>query len=298
MQKAAHAYLQTQVTTTSQGDILIMLYDGAINFLNKAKGYLAANDMAQKGIYISKALDILNELDSTLNLEKGGDLATNLHNLYFFCNSRLLMANLKKDAKMIDEALIVLTGLRSAYAEINSRPEAIAAAQEAAANQHAKASQPQRSGTVPVAETAPLPGASTRARALYAQKASEVAPEQGLDTAERHTALPQEGEGETCAAEKTAVAAETTPGQTAALLSSDQSASAVPPSASEPGPNTPSVAPVSGTSLREDNLASAGTIYAGSRPVGVPSFGTSAGTAAGGFGGKRAGSDLYRKFAG
>ena len=170
MQRAAHAYLQTQVTTTSPGNILILLYDGAIKFLNRAKEGLAANDMAAKGIAISKTLDIINELDSTLNLDKGGELAANLHNLYFFCNSRLVMANLKKDAKMIDEVIKILAGLRSAYAEIVSLPEAQAAAQTTAANMHPTAVMPARAqaGTSPSGGAAPAPGASARIRSMHA----------------------------------------------------------------------------------------------------------------------------------
>lgn len=171
MQRAAHAYLQTQVTTNSPGDLLILLYDGAINFLNKAKEYLAVNDMAGKGIYISKALDIINELDSTLNLDKGGELAANLHNLYFFCSSRLVMANLKKDAKMVDEIVKILSGLRSAYAEIVALPEAQAAAQTTAANMRPAACMPARAqaGTAPTGGAAPAPGASARIRTMHAR---------------------------------------------------------------------------------------------------------------------------------
>lgn len=177
MQRAAHAYLQTQVTTTSPGHVLILLYDGAIKFLNQAKDYLAANDMAGKGLSISKALDIINELDSTLNLDKGGDLAANLHNLYFFCSSRLVMANLKKDAKMIDDVIKILAGIRSAYAEIISRPEAQAAAQTTAANMRPTGCMPLRSqaGTAPSGGAAPAPGANARIRGMHTQNHQSAA---------------------------------------------------------------------------------------------------------------------------
>lgn len=128
MQKAAKAYFQTQVATTSQGKLLLMLYDGCIKFLNQAKGKIEERDYAQKGILISKALDVINELDSSLNAEKGGDLAENLHKLYFYCSTRLLNANLKMNTAYIDEVIKILTGLRSAYAQIIDTPEATAAA--------------------------------------------------------------------------------------------------------------------------------------------------------------------------
>lgn len=176
MQRAASAYFQTQVTTTSQGDLVVMLFDGTLKFLNQAKAYLAANDMAKKGIAISKALDVINELDSTLNMEKGGSLANNLHSLYLFCSNHLVKANLKKDPGMIDDVIKVFAGLRGAYAEILTLPEARAAAQEAAANLRATAILPPRAqaGASPSGGEAPAPGAHARMRSLYAKQVSEA----------------------------------------------------------------------------------------------------------------------------
>lgn len=118
MSKASHAYLATQVTTTSQGQLLVMLYDAAIKFLKQAKLYIEAKDYAKKGILISRAMDIISELANSLNREKGGKLAENLDALYLFCNLRLAKANLKMDVRMIDEVLNILTNIRSAYAQI------------------------------------------------------------------------------------------------------------------------------------------------------------------------------------
>ncbi|WP_462323343.1 flagellar export chaperone FliS [Desulfoplanes sp.] len=115
---AAKAYLKTQVTTTSQEELVIMLYDAAIKFLNRAKVKIEEKDMAQKGILISKTLDIIAELDGSLNAKQGGDLAQNLHKMYFYCNSRLLLANVKLDTVIIDEVIHILSEFRSAFAEI------------------------------------------------------------------------------------------------------------------------------------------------------------------------------------
>lgn len=127
MRQAAKAYFETQVITTSQGQILIMLYDGAIKFLNMAKERMEAKDYAGKGKLISSAIDVINELASSLNAEKGGDLAANLNELYFYCNKRLFMANSRMDQGMIDEVIKILSGIRSAYAQIIDTPEAVAA---------------------------------------------------------------------------------------------------------------------------------------------------------------------------
>ena len=166
MLKAAQAYFQTQVTTTSQGQLLIMLYDGAIKYLVQAKEKITARDVAGKGILISRALDVLNELDGSLNLEKGGDLADNLHKLYFFCSTRLLNANLKQDIALIDEVLHILGGLRGAYAQIVDSPEAQAAAAQIAAGQSANAKMPART---PITMAAQPPKNKTQFGRIQAQ---------------------------------------------------------------------------------------------------------------------------------
>ncbi len=121
MQNAAKSYFQTQVTTTTQGDLLIMLFDGALKFLHQAREKIVEKDYAQKGILISKTIDILSELQGSLNAQKGGELADRLQKLYFYCNSRLAMANLKMDVDRIDEVVGILTGLREAFNEANAK---------------------------------------------------------------------------------------------------------------------------------------------------------------------------------
>lgn len=132
MNKAANAYFQTKVSTTDQGQLLIMLYDGALRYLAQARDKILAKDYAAKGILISKVIDIINELSASLNVEKGGSLATNLNNLYILCTARLLQANLKMNLESLDSVTQILSGLRSAYAQIVETPEAKKAAAEIA----------------------------------------------------------------------------------------------------------------------------------------------------------------------
>ncbi len=135
MQNAAQVYFQTQVSTTSQGEIVVMLYDGALRFLSQAREKMLEKDYAAKGILISRALDIVNELDSCLNLEVGGDLAQNLHQLYFMCCTRLLQANLKLNVELLDSVVGILEGLKSAFEQILTMPEAQAVAQKMSVRQ-------------------------------------------------------------------------------------------------------------------------------------------------------------------
>jgi flagellar protein FliS len=118
MQSAARAYFQTKVNTTTQEEVVILLFEAAIKFLQQAKKKIEEKNYAEKGILISKALDIISELDGSLNTERGGEIATNLHNLYYYCQTRLLIANLKLDRGIIDEVIEILKKIGSAFAEI------------------------------------------------------------------------------------------------------------------------------------------------------------------------------------
>lgn len=60
MNKAAQAYFQTNVATTDQGQLLLMLYDGALKYLHQARDKMLANDFAAKGMLISRVIDIVN----------------------------------------------------------------------------------------------------------------------------------------------------------------------------------------------------------------------------------------------
>jgi flagellar protein FliS len=157
MQKGAQAYFSTHIATTDQGQLLLMLYDGALKFLAQAREKMLARDMAGKGILISKTIDIVNELASSLNMEKGGTLAENLNNLYFLCTARLLQANAKLDVAQLDSVVSILSGLRSAYAQIVNTPEAQAAIAQISARQNPKEADMAKRNAPILNQNAPAP---------------------------------------------------------------------------------------------------------------------------------------------
>lgn len=170
MQRAAHAYLQTGLSTNSPGQTVVMLYDGAIKFLTNAKKFIDEKDYAQKGIQISKAIDVITELSATLNKEKGGEIAANLQDLYFWCNTRLAMANLKMDKGMIDSVIKVLSGLRGAFAQIQEMPEVQAVAEQLAIKQGSEAG-PQSRGLTARGAVAQSSGQAARGHSAYSKMA-------------------------------------------------------------------------------------------------------------------------------
>ena len=169
MNKAANAYFQTKVSTTDQGQLLLMLYDGALRYLQQARDKMLAKDFAGKGILISKVIDIVNELSASLNMEKGGSLATNLNNLYILCTARLLQANLKMNIESLDSVVQILSGLRGAYAQIIETPEARKAAAEIAGRMQPAGSVTKKAQPIMQGTAAAVP--RSHAQAVYGRNA-------------------------------------------------------------------------------------------------------------------------------
>lgn len=111
-------YKEVAVTTQSKGRLIVILYDGAIKFLKLAIMELNAGNIENKGLYINKALDIINELNNVLDMEAGGEIAMNLRRLYVFMTQNLSAANIKKDPQKIDEVIKLLEELNQGWKAI------------------------------------------------------------------------------------------------------------------------------------------------------------------------------------
>jgi flagellar protein FliS len=111
------AYKETQITTTDPGTVLLLLYQGAIDALNRAAGFMAAGNMADKGKQILKANDIINQFIASLDFEVGGELAYNLEALYRFMLEQILFANAHNEATHLTTVVSLLTTLKSGWEE-------------------------------------------------------------------------------------------------------------------------------------------------------------------------------------
>lgn len=130
MTPAAYArqYQAQAVLSASPGQLVLMLYDGALRFLRQAiDGFAPHHDeirrISQVHTALSKAGAIIAELQSNLNLQAGGEYAANLDRLYDYYQRRLYEANLRKDVTAIEEVQRLLTELRDGWAEMLRRQE-------------------------------------------------------------------------------------------------------------------------------------------------------------------------------
>jgi flagellar protein FliS len=112
------AYQDTAVTTQSKGRLIVLLYDGAIKFMKLAIKELEARNYAEKGRYINRAQDIINELNAILDMDAGGEIAQNLRSLYLFMSRRLTEANTNRDPQMIREVIGLMEELNQSWKAI------------------------------------------------------------------------------------------------------------------------------------------------------------------------------------
>ena len=120
MKNGVKTYQETAVTTQNKGRLIVMLYEGAIKFMNLAIKEIEAESWDQKGKYINKARDIIFELNSVLDMEAGGEIANNLRKLYSFMDNKLAQANTNKDTEKIREVIKLMKELNEGWKAITS----------------------------------------------------------------------------------------------------------------------------------------------------------------------------------
>ena len=115
-------YREMEIRTATPEMVIVKLYEGALRFIRAARSHQEAGHIAGRATSIAKALAIVNELQHSLNLERGGEIARNLDSLYFFVTDRLLEANLRGTIAPLDVAAGILSTLNEAWVEIARRP--------------------------------------------------------------------------------------------------------------------------------------------------------------------------------
>lgn len=123
------SYRQTEVQSRTPLELVTMLYDGALRFLGVARDAIERRDINARREALNRALAIIGELQSTLNMEQGGEVAAELDKLYEYANTRLLDAAMKNDVAPIDEVRRIFEILREGWATIANGAAAPAEAQ-------------------------------------------------------------------------------------------------------------------------------------------------------------------------
>lgn len=108
-------YRQSSVQTSTPAQLLLMLYDGAIRFVNAGIEGLRQHDVQKTNQNLGKAQTIVSELMSTL--DPSFEVSKGLSALYEYMNHLLIEANVKKKVECAEEALGYFTELRETWAQ-------------------------------------------------------------------------------------------------------------------------------------------------------------------------------------
>lgn len=119
---AVRAYGQVEISSridsANPHELIGMLFDGAIDRINVAKGQIERKQTADKCASLSKAINIIEGLRLCLDKEKGGEVAKNLEDLYEYMSKQLLRANAGDRVELLDEVINLLARVRDGWSHI------------------------------------------------------------------------------------------------------------------------------------------------------------------------------------
>jgi flagellar protein FliS len=120
--KAMKAYgkveVQSKVNSASNVQLIQMLLDGFIETINKAEVQIQKNDIEGKAKSLIKASNIVMGLQTSLDVENGGEIAKNLNELYTYISRRVFEINLQNDVKIIAEVRDLINSIRDAWKQV------------------------------------------------------------------------------------------------------------------------------------------------------------------------------------
>ena len=121
--KSLGQYNKMNVETAGNIELVVMCYEKAIQLLNRANTFYQENLIEERARSVQKVMDIVNELQSCLNLEKGGQIAFNLDAIYSYITRRLIEGEIQKDVSAFEEVMHILVELKGSWEEIAGNVE-------------------------------------------------------------------------------------------------------------------------------------------------------------------------------
>lgn len=112
--------LEARAAAASSYELVLILFDGLLDELARARGHIQHKRYQQKGVSLEKCLNILNGLSSALDYEQGGEVVQGLARLYDYCIYRLSDVSVTLSLEGLDEVVQLLGILREGWEGVNA----------------------------------------------------------------------------------------------------------------------------------------------------------------------------------
>ena len=113
--------LEAQTARATPVELVLVLTDGLLEELARARGHIVGKRYEQKALSLDKCTQIINGLASSLDFEQGGEVVANLGKLYDYCAARLYRAGVEMDPAVIDEVVGLLTTIRTGWQGVHDK---------------------------------------------------------------------------------------------------------------------------------------------------------------------------------
>ncbi len=135
MRKSLQSYrkvsLDGEISVASPHRIIQMMFEGALQRVAQSRYAIEHKDIENKGIFIGKAIGLITGLNSSLNMDAGGDIAGNLSDLYDFMLRRISEANINNDIQALDDVSDILKTIKEGWDAIPAEDHHIVSHTEA-----------------------------------------------------------------------------------------------------------------------------------------------------------------------
>lgn len=136
-------YQASNVNTATPEKLMIMMFDGALQFLQKAKTAIKEGKLQERSQNIDGARKILRELMRTIDLENGNDVSKQLFKLYNKMAMNLIKANVQRNATLIDNVIEDITNIRWGFQKAIEIQTGVTTVEQAMLEQQANSNNPQ-----------------------------------------------------------------------------------------------------------------------------------------------------------
>ena len=125
MDNNLRTYQRVQVSGLNQKELIVMLYSGALKFINEGKNLILEKDINRTHEKLSKARDVFVHLLTTLDVEAGGELAEKLSSLYAYFIEKITMANVTKEIGELDDIIPLIQEIKESWEKIDINDKTI-----------------------------------------------------------------------------------------------------------------------------------------------------------------------------